>query len=1391
MRKVHLAGLLYLTSAWALPTDPVVKAGMANFSYADKKLIVETSERAILEWGNFSIDLNESTHFNLPSQIDVVLNRVVSAIPSQILGSCTSNGQVLLINPNGILVGKDAQIDTASFIASTLDVSDSAFLAKEDLCFEGTSIKSVENLGSIKGFHGDVFLIGREVVHEGALEAVDGIAGAVAAGRILIKPQGPNRIFVRPTSEINENGFAGAFKHGGSEDALEISENPTHLLAKGTIRSSTSDGNGGEAFLLGDFIDATNLQLIVSGQTQGGNIFIGGGERGKEENLINSTHTYLDASVSIQADALENGPGGKVIVWADGHTHFLGKISARGGLVGGDGGFSEVSGKEHLDFQGRVDLSSFTGQMGTLLLDPTDILVDVAGAGVIPGPGACAICTSAFANCSTYSSNNPPTVLQDTVLQGVLQGGTNVLLDATVAGPGAGTITFNQNTNVTWTSNASLGLNAISDIHIMGIIQNGAPGAGNVILSTQGGKIYLDASANGFHQYVAVGSQDGLTEVCAPNADLILQGSAVANQTGAQLGFKATDFVLPTIYNGPIKVTCNCLSLLSGTAIFVGNGRTCAQIGHGNFDDIGAILVSPQTNPSATIDVFANGDIILDSSPNGDATRASIAVIGHGTQFAPFIAGQPPMILNGDITVTGLKTLTMRIDENPFFPFIAVLCRIGHGEGESSGQNFDPVVVNANINVNIAGDILMQGDAFFGSVINIGHFINASGQFTGDITVQTGGSLTMNGDTQGIALRRFLIGNYSEREFGINPRSFTGNIKVSACRDIILHMNDTDYFAIGHLTNTDFAFPFLEPTVIGNVEVSAGRDIIFDGAGFTAPVFNGNGCIGNNMFGAGTVTNTFVTAGRDINIIGQQSIGILAFGDVNVSAGRDINLTSLGNTVYIGTTNVNANTITRVWAGGNIVATNDPFASTIFGVAFIGRGLNFTNPIFPPFNNSLDVRAGGDIQLSTPFTIDDATVISPTSGSIFIEADSQFPLGSLWTSTGSAITAICAVTMTNPVTGGTLPIPINPNCLDCSTCASCPVCPACTPNAPCFACPYCPSCTCTTCSDPAFSFSQNALCDSCVAGGSSIMAANSPFLPIDQMGAFSVNTTSPNLTPWIPLETTSGNITIHSGPNSARAVITQDLNIGMGPNDNVFLSTTSGNIEIWGTNTGSCVRADSFLNVNIDQPIMTTGSVFISAENEIHMIAGSSITSGGNTTLIVDNQRPFRPLIGPGFFDMDSGTFITTGGLLTIYTALQNLNTINGLLNGMMFIPGTPYVCTGQEIWCSYFCDTTCSISGFPFTIAYKDCLQVVTMQAMKVVTEFLVDLHPYNEFPGWMERFWVVNHDPDPKDLIGDVAPAIFRPSEPYYIRRRHFNVINHPKTYTQLNVLFSSEPE
>ena len=145
--------------------------------------IHQGSANAIINWDSFSIAAGELTQFLQPGTSSAVLNRVTGGDPSAIHGALQANGNVFVINPNGILVGPSGTIDVHGLVLSTLDVSDGEFLAGGDQVFQGASDKGVTNLGRINAIGGDVFFIGKNVTNSGSI---------TASGRVRGRP-GPSR----------------------------------------------------------------------------------------------------------------------------------------------------------------------------------------------------------------------------------------------------------------------------------------------------------------------------------------------------------------------------------------------------------------------------------------------------------------------------------------------------------------------------------------------------------------------------------------------------------------------------------------------------------------------------------------------------------------------------------------------------------------------------------------------------------------------------------------------------------------------------------------------------------------------------------------------------------------------------------------------------------------------------------------------------------------------------------------------------------------------------------------------------------------------------------------------------------------------------------------------
>ena len=112
----------------------------------------------------------------------------------------------------------------------------------------------------------------------------------------------------------------------------------------------------------------------ASGDAGGGTVLVGGNFQGKGPET-NALRTYVAAGARISADAIVEGDGGKVIVWANEVTQFYGTLTSRGGRQSGNGGFGEISGKGSLVFAGKVDLRAPKGAAGTVLFDPLNITI--------------------------------------------------------------------------------------------------------------------------------------------------------------------------------------------------------------------------------------------------------------------------------------------------------------------------------------------------------------------------------------------------------------------------------------------------------------------------------------------------------------------------------------------------------------------------------------------------------------------------------------------------------------------------------------------------------------------------------------------------------------------------------------------------------------------------------------------------------------------------------------------------------------------------------------------------------------------------------------------------------------------------------------------------------
>ena len=117
------SALMADVSPSALPTNPSVINGNINIqTNTNTMLINQSTNQGIINWGTFNIGSAASVHFDQPNASSSTLNRVVGNEVSNIAGSLSATGKVILINPNGVLFGNGSRVDVGGIVASTMNL---------------------------------------------------------------------------------------------------------------------------------------------------------------------------------------------------------------------------------------------------------------------------------------------------------------------------------------------------------------------------------------------------------------------------------------------------------------------------------------------------------------------------------------------------------------------------------------------------------------------------------------------------------------------------------------------------------------------------------------------------------------------------------------------------------------------------------------------------------------------------------------------------------------------------------------------------------------------------------------------------------------------------------------------------------------------------------------------------------------------------------------------------------------------------------------------------------------------------------------------------------------------------------------------------------------------
>ena len=431
-----------------LPQGGQVTAGSASISTnANTMTVTQDTPKAAINWQSFDIGKENTVNFKQPDSSAVILNRVIGNEKSVIDGALNANGQVYLLNSNGVLFGKNASVNVGGLVASTNNISDKDFMEGKTTFESNGSKGKVINLGTITAKEGGyVALLGNNVTNEGVITAKLGAAVMAAGDKVSLNFNGNSMVGVtvdegtlkalveNKHAIIAENGLVVMTAKGLDKVMAGVVNN------SGEIQASSIVEKGGKIYLTGD--EVTNSgKISADGAKGGGEVLVGGDWQGSNaEQHPQATQVTLTQTSEISANATKEGDGGKVVAWSgvdksDSVTKVDGKISAEGKGKNTKGGKIETSGRK-LDIAEKTDIKTNGGEW---LLDPVDIAIDNTLATAVSG---------ALGNSNvtiTTAGNNTP---------------------STTSGESGTTGDITVNAPVSWTSDKDLTLHADGNINI-------------------------------------------------------------------------------------------------------------------------------------------------------------------------------------------------------------------------------------------------------------------------------------------------------------------------------------------------------------------------------------------------------------------------------------------------------------------------------------------------------------------------------------------------------------------------------------------------------------------------------------------------------------------------------------------------------------------------------------------------------------------------------------------------------------------------------------------------------------------------------------------------------------------------------------------------------------
>lgn len=480
------------SSVDAMPEGGVVRSGSGSVTQNGKEMTIrQDSGRLAMDWTGFSVGKDETVRFQQPGKDALALNRVTGNQQSVIDGSLLSNGHVLLVNPNGVVIGKNASIDVGGLVASTAQVKDNFMkeFGNSTGAFRlgGVSDGKIINEGTIQAEGGLVALHAAKVENSGTISNIGGFAVLAAADTLTLTPDADGKLNFTVDGKAAE---ASALNKGA-------------ITADGGTIVMTADSASDVMSTVVN--NSGTLQARTLRKNEKGQILLEGGDKGQVE--VSDT---LDASGTEEGQSAGNIKviGEKTII------HDGANLLARGAI---DGGKIETSGDVlNLGDNLNIDAKGVNGKAGEWLLDPLDVIIadkdptttsnydkadkkTAADSDFTKGSASIGYNDPAATDANVSSVNSAVTWISTAMVEKMLNEGTSVTVQA-AATNGSANIIVQNDIDKTAGDDATFTLDAMRNITVNGNISSTSSKL-NVVLNADSngdkiGAVIINANIN-------------------------------------------------------------------------------------------------------------------------------------------------------------------------------------------------------------------------------------------------------------------------------------------------------------------------------------------------------------------------------------------------------------------------------------------------------------------------------------------------------------------------------------------------------------------------------------------------------------------------------------------------------------------------------------------------------------------------------------------------------------------------------------------------------------------------------------------------------------------------------------------------------------------------------